>query len=206
MTAAAEGTDLTPLPRSFYARDVLVVAPECVGKLLVHASPEGLAAGRIVECEAYRGPEDRAAHSFNGRRTARTEAMFGPPGTIYMFRLYGSSWAINLVTGREGEPQAVLVRALVPVLGVELMSARRGIPPDRREISNGPGKLCQALGLDGSMYGKDLTVGPVFLAEGTRPEVGRSPRINIDYAGEWIEKPWRFYERGCRHVSVPPRI
>ena len=105
-------TDLAPLPRSFYARDVLDVAPECVGKLLVHASPEGLVAGRVVECEAYRGPEDQAAHSHRGRRTARTEAMFGPPGHAYIFRLYGSSWACNLVTGAAGEPQAVLLRAL----------------------------------------------------------------------------------------------
>lgn len=202
-------TDLAPLPRSFYARDVLEVAPECVGKLLVHASPEGLCAGRIVECEAYRGPEDRAAHSFDGRRTARTEAMFGPPGHVYMFRLYGSSWALNLVTGREGEPQAVLVRALAPVLGVEIMSARRGFAADRREVSNGPGKLCHALGIDGRFYGADLVTGPLFLAEDGRappPVVARSPRINIDYAGDWIEKPWRYYERGSRYVSVPPRI
>lgn len=199
-------TDLAPLPRSFYARDVLDVAPECIGKLLVRAAPEGLVAGRIVECEAYRGPEDRAAHSHDGRRTARTEAMFGPPGHIYVFRLYGTSWAINLVTGREGEPQAVLLRALEPVLGVELMSARRGVAPGRREISNGPGKLCHALGIDGAAYGQDLTAGPIFLAEGTIPDVGSSPRINIDYAGEWIDRPWRYYERGCRYVSVPPRI
>lgn len=199
-------TALAPLPRSFYARDVLDVAPECVGKLLVHASPEGVVAGRIVECEAYRGPEDQAAHSFQGRRTARTEAMFGPPGHAYIFRLYGTSWALNLVTGREGEPQAVLLRALEPVMGVEIMSARRGVAAGRREIWNGPGKLCHALGIDGGFYGEDLTTGTLFLAEGPRAEVAQSARINIDYAGAWVEKPWRFYERGSRWVSVPPRI
>jgi DNA-3-methyladenine glycosylase len=201
--------DLAPLPRAFYARDVLDVAPDCVGKLLVHASPEGLCAGRIVECEAYRGPEDRAAHSFGGRRTARTEVMFGPPGHAYMFQLYGTSWAINLVTGQEGEPQVVLLRALEPVIGLEIMSARRGFAAERREISNGPGKLCKALDLDRRFYAADLTSGSLFVAEdprATRPEVARSPRINIDYAGDWIEKPWRYYERGSRHVSVPPRI
>ena len=200
--------DLAPLPRSFYARDVLEVAPDCVGKLLVHASPEGLVAGRVVECEAYRGPEDQAAHSHRGRRTARTEAMFGPPGHAYIFRLYGSSWALNLVTGAEGEPQAVLLRALEPARGVEIMSARRGFAPERRELSNGPGKLCHALGVDGRFYGADLTAGPLFLAlaEGTTPVVASSPRINIDYAGAWVGKPWRYYERGNRYVSVPPRI
>jgi DNA-3-methyladenine glycosylase len=197
---------LHPLPRSFYARDVLEVAPECIGKLVVHDAPEGRTAGRIVECEAYRGPEDRAAHSYGGRRTARTAVMFGPPGHAYMFLLYGASWALNLVTGREGEPQVVLVRALEPVIGVDLMSARRGMAPDRKEISNGPGKLCAALGIDKRFYGADLVAGPLYLADGPAGQIGTSSRINIDYAGDWIDKPWRFYERGNRYVSVPPRI
>lgn len=198
--------DLTPLPRSFYARDVLDVAPDCIGKILVHAAPEGLMAGRIVEAEAYRGPEDQAAHSANGRRTARTEVMFGPPGHAYMFLLYGTSWALNLVTGSPGEPQVVLVRAIEPVAGVEQMAARRGVAPGRREISNGPGKLCHALGLDRRFYGADLITGPLFLADGPPAVVASSPRINVDYAGAWAKKPWRFYERGNRWVSVAPRI
>jgi DNA-3-methyladenine glycosylase len=198
--------DLSPLPRSFYARDVLDVAPDCIGKLLVHAAPEGLMVGRIVEAEAYRGPEDQAAHSANGRRTARTEVMFGPPGHAYMYLLYGTSWALNLVTGRAGEPQAVLVRALEPLRGAERMAARRGVPVTRREISNGPGKLCHALGLDRRFYGADLTTGPLFLADGTPAVVASSPRINVEYAGTWAKKQWRFYERGNRYVSVPPRI
>lgn len=198
--------DLAPLPRSFFARDVLDVAPDCIGKLLVHAAPEGLTAGRVVEAEAYRGPEDQAAHSANGRRTARTEAMFGPPGHAYMYLLYGTSWALNLVTGSPGEPQAVLVRAIEPVRGADLMAARRGVDPGRREISNGPGKLCHALGLDRRFYGADLTQGPLFLADGPPAVVASSPRINVEYAGAWAEKPWRFYERGNRWVSVRPRI
>lgn len=199
-------TQLEPLPRSFYARDVLEVAPDCVGKVLVHASASGLVAGRVVECEAYRGPEDQAAHSWKGRRTARTEAMFGPPGTVYMYLLYGTSWALNVVTGDEGEPQAILIRALEPVVGVEIMAARRKLAPARREVSNGPGKLCQAFDLDRRFYGADLTTGALYLADGPRPKLARSPRINIDYAGEWALKRWRFYESGNRYVSVPPRI
>lgn len=198
--------EFVPLPRSFYARDVLDVAPDCIGKILVHAAPEGILAARIVETEAYRGPEDQAAHSANGRRTARTEAMFGPPGHAYMYLLYGTSWALNLVTGGLGEPQAVLVRAVEPVRGAALMSVRRGVAATRREISNGPGKLCHALGLDRSFYGADLTAAPLFLSDGGAGPVASSKRINIDYAGTWAEKQWRFYERGNRHVSVAPRI
>lgn len=201
---------LTPLPRSFYARDCLEVAPECIGKLIVHDAPEGLAAGRIVECEAYRGPEDQAAHSHKGRRTARTEVMFGPPGHAYMFLLYGASWALNFVLAEAGVPQVVLIRAIEPVLGEALMSSRRKMPVGRREISNGPGKLCQALGLDRRFYGADLTAGPLYVAEDPAQKAvslpATSPRINIQYAGAWVEKPWRYYERKNRYVSVPPRI
>src|SRR5947209_7122363 len=102
---------LTPLPREFYARPVLTVARACVGKLLVHRTSDALMVGRIVETEAYRGPEDRAAHSFGGRRTARTEVMFGPPGYAYIFFVYGMHYQFNIVTTREGDPHAVLVRA-----------------------------------------------------------------------------------------------
>lgn len=195
----------TRLPRSFYAREVLEVAEACVGKVLVHASPAGLVAGRIVESEAYRGPEDRAAHSAGGRRTRRTEVMFGPAGHAYLFLLYGMHWAFNLVAGNEGEPHVVLIRALEPVLGLEHMAARRKVAASSVTLANGPGKLCAALGLDGSAYGLDLTGEQLWLAEGARGEVGTSPRINIDYAGEWANKAWRFFERGNRHVSVAPR-
>ncbi|MFO0762000.1 MAG: DNA-3-methyladenine glycosylase [Byssovorax sp.] len=193
------------LGRAFYARDTLVVAEDCLGKVLVHASPEGLTAGRIVEAEAYRGPDDRAAHSAGGRRTPRTEVMFGPPGHAYLFRLYGMHWAFNLVTGAEGEPQVVLIRALEPLLGLPLMATRRGLPEGARASTNGPGKLCAALGLDGAAYGLDLCGARLFLAEGPRGPVGTSPRINIDYAGEWANKPWRFFEKGNPWVSVRPR-
>lgn len=196
---------LAPLPREFYARPVLEVARDCVGEILVHETPEGLVAGRIVETEAYRGPDDLAAHSAKGRRTTRTEVMFGPPGHAYMFLLYGMHWAFNLVAGPEGHPHAVLVRAVEPVLGAELMAARRSIPTSSVTLCNGPGKLCAALGLDRSAYGLDLCASRLYLASGQRGPVGRSPRINVDYAGSWAKKPWRFYERGNRYVSVPPR-
>jgi len=194
------------LPREFYAQPVLVVARECIGKILVHRTPEGEAAGRIVEAEAYRGPLDLAAHSSHGL-TKRTAAMFGPPGYAYVYLLYGTSWALNLVAASDGEPHAVLIRALEPVRGSELMARRRGKPPDSRELTNGPGKLTQALAITGDDYGRDLCDGQLFLENPDRPTgpIGRSTRINVDYAGNWAAKPWRFYQRGNRYVSVAPR-
>jgi len=197
---------LDPLPRSFYEGAVLDIARALIGQVLVHRAPEGLAAGRIVECEAYRGPEDLAAHSAGGRRTPRTEVMFGPPGHAYMFLLYGMHWAFNVVVGAEGHPHAVLVRAVEPVAGAELMAARRGVPAESARLTNGPGKVAAALGLDARAYGVDLCSTELFLARGeARGRVGRSPRINVDYAGAWARRPWRFYERGNRYVSVSPR-
>ena len=192
------------LSRSFYARPVLIVARELIGQVLVRQSAEGVTAGRIVESEAYRGPEDLAAHSSRGR-TRRTEAMYGPPGHAYVFLLYGSSWAFNVVTTRVGHPHAVLVRALEPVCGLELMARRRKMTPGARELTNGPGKLCQALGITHADYGRDLCGDVLYLLEGSCGAVGRSPRINVAYAGAWARRPWRFFERGNRYVSVPPR-
>jgi DNA-3-methyladenine glycosylase len=197
--------DAAPLPRSFYAREVLDIAPELVGTILVHRSSEGTTAGRIVECEAYRGPEDLAAHSAGGRRTRRTEAMFGPPGQTYMFLLYGVNWAFNVVVAAEGQPHAILVRAIEPVHGLDLMSRRRGVEAHHRTLTNGPGKLTSAMGLDASHYGEDLCGSRLFIAAGTSKSIGVSPRINVDYAGEHALLPWRFYERGNPYVSVVPK-
>jgi DNA-3-methyladenine glycosylase len=123
-----------------------------------------------------------------------------------MFLLYGMHWAFNVVVGKEGDPHAVLVRALEPCLGVPLMGARRGLSTGDTRLTNGPGKLCVALGLDGAAYGADLCGSTVFLAMGERrAPIARSSRIGVDYSGEWANKPWRFYERGNPFVSVPPR-
>jgi DNA-3-methyladenine glycosylase len=195
--------DFEPLPRSFYARSVLTVARDVIGKVLVHRAPEGILAGRIVEAEAYRGPEDRAAHSWGGRRTARTEAMFGPPGHAYVFFVYGMHWHMNLVTTRAGAPHAVLLRAVEPLVGAHLMATRRGLAASNVNLCNGPGKLCQAFGIDRRHYGVDLTQGNLFLSEGERPpgKLGRTARIGVDYAESWAEKPWRFFEQNSPWVS-----
>jgi DNA-3-methyladenine glycosylase len=192
------------LPREFYARPVLGVARDLLGKLLVHPSRDGLAVGRIVEAEAYRGPEDRAAHSFGGRRTARNEAMWGPAGHAYVFFVYGMHWQFNVVTGREGVPHAVLIRAVEPVFGADLMAQRRRMPADRVELTNGPGKLCQALAIDRRHGGIDLCGPLLFLADAPKLRALRTPRVGIDYAGTWAERPWRFVVPGNPYVSRAP--
>ncbi|HWZ89746.1 MAG TPA: DNA-3-methyladenine glycosylase [Polyangiaceae bacterium] len=195
------GLDLTPLPRAFYARPVLNVARACIGKLLVHRTSEGLVVGRIVETEAYRGPEDRAAHSFGGRRTARTEVMFGPPGHAYVFFVYGMHYQFNVVTTREGDPHAVLIRAAEPLVGVELMARRRQLPEGNRDLSNGPGKLCQAFAIGKAEYGADLCGSRLFLAQGPPSKIEASARIGVQYAEDWAKKPWRFFDPKSRYVS-----
>jgi len=194
------------LPRAFYARPVLIVARQCIGKILVHRTAEGEAAGRIVETEAYRGPLDLAAHSARGL-TRRTAAMYGPPGRAYVYRLYGTCWAMNLVVADEGEPHAVLIRALEPLRGIDLMAVRRRRPVTSRDLTNGPGKLAEAMAITGEDYARDLCSDVLFLTEGDPrpPKIGRSARINVNYAGAWARRPWRFYERTNRYVSVTPR-
>jgi DNA-3-methyladenine glycosylase len=181
---------------------VLLVARECVGKWLVHETPAGPLGGTIVEAEAYRGPEDRAAHSYGGRRTKRTEAMFGEAGHAYLFFVYGMHWNFNVVAGQAGQPHAVLIRAISPELGVEAMQRLRGRHKPS-ELSNGPGKLCQALGLDGRHYGLDLCGSSLYLADAAPRKVARARRVGIDYAGAWAEKLWRFYDPASVHISRP---
>jgi DNA-3-methyladenine glycosylase len=200
-------SDPLKLPRDFYARSVLIVARQCIGKTIVHRTAEGETAGRIVEVEAYRGPLDLAAHSSRGL-TKRTAAMYGPPGHAYVYLLYGSCWAMNLVVADAGEPHAVLIRAIEPIRGIDLMAARRDKPATSRDLTNGPGKLTEALAITGADYGRDLSDDVLFLTEENHRravKIGRSPRINVDYAGVWAGRPWRFYERGNRYVSVKPR-
>ena len=160
--------------------------------------------GRIVEVEAYLGVEDKAAHSYGGRRTARTETMFKIGGTVYVFFVYGMHNQFNVVAGPEGEPHAVLVRALEPEEGVELMRLRRPVR-DERELTSGPGKLCQALGIDRSFDGEDLTGSRVWIEDaGAGIESNRiasGPRIGVAYAEEDALKPWRFWLRDNPFVS-----
>ena len=182
-------------------------APLLLGKLLVHNSPAGRTAGMIVETEAYCGAEDDAAHSFGGRPTARTAAMFGPPGRAYVFRIYGMHCCFNVVTAPEGQPQAVLIRALEPVEGLALMAQRRGTA-EKRLLCSGPGRLCQAMGIGMEHYGQDLFSGSLRLEEyrSFPPEaICLSPRVNVDYAETYRDRLWRFFLRESPYVSSVPR-
>jgi DNA-3-methyladenine glycosylase len=197
------------LPRSFYLQPTLTVARRLLGKVLVHETADGLAAGRIVEVEAYRGPADRAAHSRGGHRSARNEVMYGPPGHAYVYFIYGMHHCVNVVTQPRDVPEAVLIRALEPVAGVELMRRRRGLPdaPEWR-LCRGPGALCQALGIDRARNGADLVRGALRILD--RPDVTsarieRTTRIGIDYAGADAARPWRFLVCASRAVSGPRR-
>jgi DNA-3-methyladenine glycosylase len=195
------------LERDFYTRaDTLRVARELLGKRLVVPSEMGArVSGRVVEVEAYLGVEDRAAHSYGGRRTRRTETMYAAGGTAYVFFVYGMHHQFNVVTGPEGLPHALLVRAVEPLEGTELMRARRPVSKER-ELTNGPGKLCRALGIDLTFDGEDLTQGERVWLEETgetfRPEqVAAGPRIGVAYAAEDALKPWRFWVKENVFVS-----
>jgi DNA-3-methyladenine glycosylase len=195
------------LLRSVYEGGAAEVAPRLLGKLLCHETQEGLSAGMIVEVEAYCGVEDDAAHSFGGRRTARTEAMFGPPGHAYVFSIYGMHRCFNVVTAREGDPQAVLIRALEPVEGLALMAARRGTD-DPLLLCSGPGRLCQALDIGMAQYGLDLCGEELYLSEYrdySPAEICVSPRVNVDYAEVWRDAPLRFFLKDSPYVSRVPR-
>ena len=193
------------LPRSFYQESALLVAPALIGKRLVRRAPEGTAKGLIVEVEAYLGPEDAGAHSYGGRRTPRTEIQFGPGGFAYVFSIYGLHSCVNVVTNAPGKPEVVLIRALEPTEGLDLMRRRRG-KEALSDLCNGPGKLCQALGITKAQYGADLLGEELYLEEtGLRPPIETDARINIDYAGEAAGYPWRFLWKGSPFVSVPAR-
>ena len=193
------------LTRAFYTRpNVVTVARELLGKLLVVPARNGVrVSGKIVEVEAYRGPEDRAAHSYGGRRTRRTETMYGVGGTAYVFFVYGMYNQFNVVTNTADNPHAVLIRALEPVEGMELMRRRRPGKTDHN-LTNGPGKLCIALGINRKLDAADLLGHKVWLEEGERIPRSRilaGPRIGIDYAEEWVDKPWRFWIKENPYVS-----
>jgi DNA-3-methyladenine glycosylase len=191
---------VNPLPASFYARPTEVVARGLLGHLLVSTIGGRRTAGRIVETEAYLGPHDPASHAFGGRRTARTEGMYGPPGTAYIYFTYGMHWCLNAVTRPEGYPAAVLIRALEPVAGLETMRRRRGRRSDR-ELCSGPARLCAALGITGRLNGVLLQGGMLRILrspERRRPRVVRAPRVGITRAVDW---PLRYLVAGSPWVS-----
>ena len=197
-----EMNDVEPLDRAFYARDSRVVAPELLNKVLVLGGPEPRSA-RIVEVEAYCGPEDPGSHGFRGE-TGRTRTMFGRGGHLYVYFTYGMHWCANAVCGDVGESSAVLLRAAAPLTGLEVMRERRGPVALRdRDLCSGPAKLCQAFGIDRAFDGADLVKGDLGLTvvdDGEAPpaDPGVSRRIGLS-AG--IEHEWRWFVPGDANLS-----
>lgn len=192
-----------PLPVSFYDRETEAVARDLLGAVLECRTPEGIASGRIVETEAYIGEHDPACHAAAGL-TDRTRWLYGPPSTAYVYFIYGVHWCFNAVTRSAGHPSAVLVRAIEPIDGLDLIRRRRPAARSDRDLTNGPGKLCAALGIDGSTNGLPLDRLPLRIRAGEPvPDsaVIVSPRIGITKAADW---PLRWYIAGNPYVSKAP--
>lgn len=221
------------LPRAFYLQPTLTVARQLLGCYLVHSvpdesSPSGniVTAGKIVEVEAYIGLNDRASHAYPLKKTPRTAIQFGMGGFAYVYLIYGMYSCMNVVTEPESSPAGVLIRALEPIAGLDEMRVRRKnkkrtpletspftpmlSKKEVQSLCNGPGKLCQAMGIDASCYGLDLLGNELYIAPPDTPlnnsEIETSPRINIDYAGDAKDFLWRFFIKDNPFVSRTPRV
>lgn len=201
---------LKKLPFSFYQReDVLQIAEELVGKLLVTNWEGIVTSGRIVECEAYAGVTDRASHAYGGRRTRRNEVMYGLGGYAYVYLIYGIHHLFNVVTYTKNIPHAILIRSLEPVKGVDEMLKRTGKEELDYTLTRGPGNLSKALGISTKHSGMSLTGKELFLADDghryTKKQITLSPRIGVDYAGDDALLPYRYYIKGNPFVSGKPK-
>ncbi|MGI6632651.1 MAG: DNA-3-methyladenine glycosylase [Bacillota bacterium] len=223
--------NLPRLDRQFYSARALDVAPRLLGMVLARVTSEGVTAGRIIETEAYEAPEDRACHAFGGRRTRRTEVMYGPPGHAYVYFTYGMHWMLNVVAAAEGTPHAVLIRSIEPICGLSLMAKRRrGMLP----LAEGPARLCQALGITGADNGVDLVGMPgmakmariagmpgtagtpgiagmpsstIFIARppdtiDPSPEYLVTKRVGVGNSGGAKHYPWRFVVKGTAPAKM----
>lgn len=197
------------LNRSFYVRDTLKVAKELLGCILVHKTIEGVTKGKIVETEAYIGPEDKGAHSYRNRHTPRMDPLYKIGGFAYIYQLHGYNYCLNVVTQKKDMPQAVLIRAIEPIYGLDLMIKRRNIDISSRgkfrNLTNGPSKLCQAMNISTSLNGIDLcgnelyinSENGLYLHEG----IIAAKRVHIDYAEEYRDNLWRFLLKDNVFVS-----
>ena len=211
--SAVAGEALRAPPRGLLEAHSPELAPQLLGMVIARQGADGLVAGRIVEVEAYDGPEDRASHARAGR-TPRTAVMFGPAGHAYVYFVYGMHHCLNVVCGPDGVASAVLIRALEPIAGTDRMRARRGASggPELR-LAAGPARLCQAMGIDRRDDGRDLLGdGPLVLlapgavpaTDGGRSAIVRGPRVGVAYAGSgWADRAWRFGIRGHPSLSRP---
>ncbi len=195
---------MSPLPRSFYDRDTIAVARGLLGKVIVRELPGVRLSVKIVETEAYVGPQDKACHASKGM-TERNKVMFGEPGHAYVYFIYGMYYCLNIVTEHSGYPAAVLIRAGEPLEGEEAMRSLRPKARSREELTSGPGKLCMAMSVDRTLNGIDLCKkGPLYVEDAIHNsfEIVSAKRIGVDYAGEYKDKPWRFYIKNNPFVSI----
>jgi len=198
--------DMEKLPLAFYRRDqVLQIATELIGKILVTGLDGMMTAGRIVECEAYNGIVDRASHAWKGRRTARTEVMYSPGGVAYVYLCYGIHHLFNIVTNVKDTPHAILVRALEPLRGMDLMMKRAGKSVDDFSLTRGPGNLSRAMGISTELTGHSLQSREIYIAHDNYPVkrsmIAYSPRIGVDYAGKDASLLYRVFLKGNPRVS-----
>lgn len=192
------------LTSDFFNTNAITLAKNLLGKHLVREINGDILVSKIVETEAYVGPEDKACHAYNNKRTKRTEVMFGKSGVTYVYLIYGMYDCLNIVAANEEEPQAVLIRAVEPVSDIQSFRNKRKIKSKKIEdLTNGPGKLCQALQITTKDNGIDLVSSEeIYLLNSTEEfDIVETPRINIDYAEEYVDKLWRFYIKGNRFVS-----
>lgn len=195
--------DAPGLDRAWFDRPALQVARELLGRRLVSRTDGGLVSGRIVETEAYAGPEDLAAHSAHGE-TRRTRTMFGPPGHLYVYLIYGIHHCCNVVCGPGTKPEAVLIRAVAIEAGEELARVRRGRGVATQRLAAGPGNVARAFGIDRRHDGEDLLRGAVRILDGPAPaRIVTGPRIGVAYAGPWADLPYRFLVADDPHRSRP---
>jgi len=195
------------LDRAFYKQNIIDLSKALVGKIIVRQTPEGTVKARIVETEAYCGLEDKACHAYGGKKTERTKWMYPVGGHVYIYSIYGNNYCLNVTSGEEGDPSAVLIRAVEPVENLELIKTWRNmnkLSGSGKELCNGPGKLGKALKLDKDLNGHDLTLGKdIYIIDNQEAfEMEISKRVNIDYAEEFVDKPWRYFIKKNVFVSV----
>ncbi len=198
--------NIKKLPQTFYSRpDVLQISKELLGKFIVSNFNGERTAGMIVETEAYAGETDKASHAYNGRKTQRTQIMYRDGGVAYVYLIYGIYHLFNIVTGSEDVPHAVLIRAVEPAEGTEIMLRRRGLAKVNHRLCGGPGLLTQALGITGAHTGLSLSGDTIWLEDRglciNKDDISEGPRIGVDYAGEHAKLPWRFQIRDNIWVS-----
>ncbi|OWK70339.1 3-methyladenine DNA glycosylase [Pedobacter sp. AJM] len=197
-------------PEYYQNEDVIALAKDLLGKVLYTHIDDQISAGIIVETEAYYGIKDKASHAYGGRRTNRTETMYSQGGVAYVYLCYGMHHLFNVVSSVKDDPHAVLIRAVEPLIGKELMEERRGMPVSRPAVSSGPGSAAKALGIDRTFNQKDLSGNEIWIEDHQvrymDEEIIACPRVGIAYAQEHALLPWRFFVKGNPYVSKPNKV